>query len=105
MINDDKFYSACRNIVYHCECNVLILNVMGEYKAYLAPMVRLRTRECRYNEVIDAQDITVFVRTIENNFQRLNSQLLEERVQSVVKESFKFGTDDYIWLTKVKLNE
>ena len=27
-----------------------------------------------------------------------------EKVQSIHKESFKFGTDDYMWFTKVDLN-
>jgi len=34
----------------------------------------------------------------------MNEQTLREKVQSVHKESFKFGTDDYMWFTKVDLN-
>lgn len=36
--------------------------------------------------------------------QGMNEQTLREKVQSVHKESFKFGTDDYMWFTKVDLN-
>ncbi len=103
MINN-KFIEACKGIVMHCECSILILNVLGEYKAFLTPTVRLKTRECRYHEVIDAQDITTLVQNIEGNFQTINRQRLDERTQSIHKESFKFGTDDYLWITKVNMN-
>ena len=103
MINN-KFIEACKGIVMHCECSILILNVLGEYKAFLTPIVRLKTRECRYHEVVDAQDITILVQNIESNFQTMNRQRLDERTQSIHKESFKFGTDDYLWITKVDLN-
>jgi len=40
-----------------------------------------------------------------HNFaQGMNEQTLRENAQSIHKESFKFGTDDYMWFTKVDLN-
>jgi hypothetical protein len=48
-----------KGLAMNCEVNVLVLKVLDEYRVYLAPEVRLKTRECRYNEVRDAQDITV----------------------------------------------
>ena len=51
MTTNDVFLDACKGLVMHCNCNILILNVLGNFRAYIAPEVRLKTRECRYNEV------------------------------------------------------
>ena len=103
-MNED-FLDACKGLVMHCNCNILILDVMGDYRVYIAPEVLLKTRECRYNEVRDAQDITKLILNLGHNFaQGMNAQVLRERTQSVHKESFKFGTDNYLWFTKVDLN-
>lgn len=103
--NTENFLSACKGLVMNCNCNVLILNVMGEYRAFLAREMRLKTRDCMFNEVSDAQDITKLVMNLGINFANgLTEQVLLERTQSVHKESFKFGTDDYLWITKVDLN-
>ena len=72
---------------------------------HIAPEVRLKTRECRYNEVQDAQDITKLILNLGINFaQGMTNQSLMEKAQSIHKENFKFGTDDYMWFTKVDLN-
>lgn len=105
MTTNDVFLDACKGLVMHCNCNILILNVLGDFRAYIAPEVRLKTRECRYNEVQNAQDITKLILNLGHNFaQGMNEQTLREKAQSVHKESFKFGTDDYMWFTKVDLN-
>lgn len=105
-LSKKEFLDACRGLVMNCNCNILILEVMGEFKAYLAPSVRLKTRECRYNEVQDAQEITFLVSNVGHNFAAgITEQRLLERTQSVHKENFKFGTDNYIWITKVDLNK
>ena len=101
MTTNDVFLDACKGLVMHCNCNILILNVLGDFRAYIAPEVRLKTRECRYNEVQDAQDITKLILNLGHNFaQGMNEQTLREKVQSVHKESFKFGTDDYVTIYK-----
>ena len=92
MTTNDVFLDACKGLVMHCNCNILILNVLGEFRAYIAPEVRLKTRECRYNEVQDAQDITKLILNLGHNFaQGMNEQTLRENAQSIHKESFKFG--------------
>ena len=105
MIMNEEFIDACKGLVMHCNCKLLILDVMGDCRVYIAPEVLLKTRECRYNEVRDAQDITKLILNVGRNFtQGMNAQVLRERTQSVHKESFKFGTDNYLWITKVDLN-
>lgn len=42
MTTNDVFLDACKGLVMHCNCNILILNVLGEFRAYIAPEVRLK---------------------------------------------------------------
>ena len=99
------FLDGCKGLVMNCECNVLVLQVMGEWRAYMCNQVSLKTRECRFNEVKDAQDITKLVINSGINFaQGMTHQTLMEKTQSIHKEDFKFGTDDYLWFTHVDLN-
>lgn len=30
-----EFMDACKGLVMNCECNILVLEVIGEYRAYL----------------------------------------------------------------------
>ena len=105
MTNNESILDGCKGLVMHCDCSVLILNVMGEHRIYLVDDVHLKTRECRFNEVHDAQDITTLVLNVGHNFANgMTEQTLLERTQSIHKEDFKFGTDNYLWITKVDLN-
>lgn len=79
MTTNDVFLDACKGLVMHCNCNILILNVLGEFRAYIAPEVRLKTRECRYNEVQDAQDITKQILNLGHNFALEMNKYSEKR--------------------------
>ena len=87
MTTNDVFLDACKGLVMHCNCNILILNVLGDFRAYIAPEVRLKTRECRYNEVQDAQDITKLILNLGHNFaQGMNEQTLREKVSPFTRK-------------------
>lgn len=102
---DENILKTCQGLVMNCNCKVLILDVLGEHRVLLVNDVYLKTRECRYNEVRDAQDITTLVLNIGHNFVNgMTEQALLERTQSIHKEDFKFGTDNYLLITKVDLN-
>ena len=102
---DVNILKACKGLVMNCNCQVLILDVLGEHRVFLVNDVHLKTRECRFNEVHDAQDITTLVLNVGHNFANgMTDQTLLERTQSIHKEDFKFGTDSYMWITKVDLN-
>lgn len=102
---DKNILKTCQGLVMNCNCKVLILDVLGEHRVFLVNDVHLKTRECRYNEVRDAQDITTLVLNIGHNFVNgMTEQALLERTQSIHKEDFKFGTDNYLLITKVDLN-
>ena len=102
---DENILKTCQGLVMNCNCKVLILDVLGEHRVFLVNDVHLKTRECRYNEVRDAQDITTLVLNIGHNFVNgMTEQALLERTQSIHQEDFKFGTDNYLLITKVDLN-
>ena len=57
------------------------------------------------HEVRDVQDITTLVLNDGHNFANgMTEQTLLERTQSIHKEEFKFGTDNYLWPTRIDLN-
>lgn len=102
---DENILKTCQGLVMNCNCKVLILDVLGVHRVFLVNDVRLKTRECRYSEVRDAQDITILILNIGHNFiNGMTEQTLLERTQSLHKENFKFGTDNYLWITRVDLN-
>lgn len=102
---DENILKTCQGLVMNCHCRILILDVLGAHRVFLVNDVHLKTRECRYNEVRDAQDITTLVLNIGHNFVNgMTEQALLERTQSIHKEDFKFGIDNYLLITKVDLN-
>lgn len=102
---DENILKTCQGLVMNCKCKILILDVLGEHRVFLVNDVHLKTRECRYNEVRDAQDITTLVLNVGHNFVNgMTEQTLLEQTQSIHKEDFKFGTDNYLLITKVDLN-
>ena len=64
--------------------------MLGDFRAYIAPEVRLKTRECRYNEVQDAQDITKQILNLGHNF-ALEMNKYSEKVHSQGKFQVWYG--------------
>lgn len=104
-MNKEEFLNTCKGLVMNCHCQVLILEVMGEYRAYLVRDVSLKNISWGFSTVKGAQDITKLVLNVGMNFhQGMTERILEEQTQSISKEDFTFGTDNYMWITKVDLN-
>lgn len=103
MTSNEMFLDACQGIVMNCNRPILVIRIMDEWRAVLTQYVRLPNREVRYSEVL-GQDITRIVKNVQSNFQSMTEQRLNELVQSICVQTFKFETKDYIWLTKVDLN-
>lgn len=103
MTSNEMFLDACQGIVMNCNRQILVIRIMDEWRAVLTQYVRLPNREVRYSEV-SGQDITRIVKNVQSNFQSITEQRLDELVQSICVQTFKFETKDYIWLTKVDLN-
>lgn len=102
MTSNEMFLDACQGIVMNCNRQILVVRIMDEWHAVLTQYVRLPNREVRYSEAI-GQDITRLVKNVQSNFQSMTEQRLEELVQSICVQTFKFETKDYIWLTNVDL--
>lgn len=104
MTSNEMFLDACQGIVMNCNRQILVIKIMDGWRAILTKYVRLPNREAHYSDVI-GQDITRIVQNFQSNFQSMTEQRLEELVQSICIQTFKFGTSDYIWLTQVDLNK
>lgn len=103
MIVNEEFLKTCQGIVKNCGVDLLIVNLFGEIRVYLTHAVTLKNREVRYHEVRDAQDITMVVKQVGMSFAvGMNNQILMDKTKAIPMESFKFGTDDFMWLTDVK---
>lgn len=102
----NDIYEAAKGLVMNCQVRILIVSILSSIKVFLINDIKFKTRDCPYTEVTDAQDITKIVLNVGSNFAyEMNSSKLLEKVQSINKEDFKFGTDDYIFLTNVSLNK
>lgn len=65
---DKSILKNCQGLVTNCNYMALILDVQGEHRAFLVNDVHIKTREYRYNEVRDIQDITILVLNVGHNF-------------------------------------
>ena len=102
----EELLNTCRGIVMNTRRPLLIVELFpGFERVFLTNTVRLKNRDNPYNEVYEAQDITVIAKNMGINFAGgVTEQQLLERCQSIPKESFKWGHDRYMWLTLVDLN-
>ena len=106
MTNINEILKICQGIVMNCNHSVLIIKLFGEVRVFLFTNMTLKNRDFPYNEIRDAQDITDVLNNI--SFiaaQGWNERVLMDRVQSIPKQDFKFGTDDFMWLTNVEMNK
>jgi len=58
---DENILKACKGLVMNCNCQVLILDVLGEHRVFLVNDVHLKTRECRFNEVHDVHKTSLLL--------------------------------------------
>lgn len=101
MINIQSFIENCRNLVVNTGRPILIIETFqGCLSAYITESVKLKTRDNQYNEVFNARNISTIIQNFEFNFVNgINEQALIDKIQSLPKESFKWGHDNYVWIT------
>lgn len=96
----------CWKLLSNTSYTVVIVEISEITKIYLTRSFRVKTMNTPYNEVIDGQDITDLVTNQEFNFAtRMSDDILETKVQNIPLQTFKFGTDNYLWLTSIKENK
>lgn len=105
METNNQFLESCWIIVAKTEKQILLIQFLGEIKAYLVESFSPKTRDVYFNEVRGAQDITDLSLNLSFQTALLNPITLEDRIQSRPKKDFKFGHDDYMWLISNKKNE
>ena len=104
MINSN-FFDTCKNIAMRCDVTVLIVNLMGAYRAFIVDSFSPKDGRVMFSRVDGARDITVLVEQYESNFPiGFSNQVLMERTQSIPKVTMQYGTDDYYWITKCDIN-
>lgn len=102
----NEFLDAVKGLVMNTNANVMVVNLFGDVRAYLVNSVRMKSRETPYVELKDAKDITQTIKYVQGNFATgMTEQTLQERTQSVPLQDLKFGTDEFIWVTRVVLNQ
>lgn len=102
----DNDLASIKTVALRCEVNIVAIELMGNVRIYYCPDIRLKTRDCPYNELFDAKDITVLILNKGINFANgMTNAMLMELMQSINKESFKFGHDNYVLFTKVEVNK
>ena len=84
---------------------IIVLDFLGDTRAYLVDNFRSKTRDVYLNEIEGAQDITDIALNLPFQTPQLNATTLQERVQGRSKKSFRFGHDNYIWMVSNRKNE
>lgn len=99
---DNVILEWCKNIVKNCGKQLLIVEVIrGHYKTYVVNGMSLKDREGQFNRADDVLDVTNIILTLGHSTNSITPQQFEEKIKYLPKESFYFGTDNYLWITKV----
>ena len=100
-----KRIDYCRAIVRATSGNVIILNIFGSVSYYFVTEFLPKSMTNPYNELRKGINITTMIENYETNFTSatsFNVSLFEGMVDKMTIESFKFGFDDYLWITDVQ---
>lgn len=84
---------------------ILVVNMMGDYRAFIVENFATKTRDNPFNEVRGAVDITKDTKNLVFQMSELNPVGIEVRLQGRPRWDFKFGGDDYFWLISNRKNE
>lgn len=104
-VGDNSLINNLWTIVATTEKQVLVINFLGEIKAYLVESFSPKVRDVFFNEVRGAQDITDLASNMSFQMATLNPITIEDRIQGRSRKDFKFGHDNYMWMISNKKNE
>lgn len=104
-VGSDSLINNLWILVAVTEKQVLVVNFLGEIKAYLVDSFLPKVRDVFFNEVRGAQDITDLASNMSFQMATLNPITIEDRIQGRSKKDFKFGHDNYMWMISNKKNE
>lgn len=100
-----KRIDYCRTIVKATSGDIVIINMFGAISYYYAKEFLSKSITNPYNELRNGINITSLIESYETNFTSsasFNVSLFEGMADKMTIESFKFGFDDYLWITEVQ---
>jgi hypothetical protein len=99
-----ELYDNLWSLVATTNRQVLVMQFMGEMRAYVVESFSPKTRDVFFNEVRGAQEVTDLAVHLTFQASQTNPITLQDRIQGRSKKDFKFGHDNYIWLISNKEN-
>lgn len=102
--NNPNFIEKCWAFVALMKMNVLIVNLCGYERAFVAENFRPKSRDVFMNEIEGAQDVTVLISNISFNIADESQMSMQSRLDNIPKMDFKFGHDNFIQLQRIEKN-
>lgn len=81
---------------------ILIVDFFGVKKVYIVNNFSPKIHGTQFNEAINAIDITDLMVNYQFNFGQLQADSIATRIHQIPRQSFKFGHDEFIWLTQIQ---
>lgn len=100
-----KSIDYCRSIVKATSGNIVILNIFGSVSYYYVTEFLPKSITNPYNELRKGMNITMLIENYETNFTGSTSfdvDMFEGLAGRMTIETFKFGFDDYLWITEIQ---
>lgn len=94
----------CRVLVRSTGGQVLIVKLFDVTNYYFITDFRPKSLNNAYHEVIHGINVTTVIENFNTHFtgQTISSDRFEGLIMDMSTESFKFGSDDFLWITDVK---
>ena len=99
--------ALCKRIVQDLGIKLMIIDFMGQERVYSVEGFTLPDNHGFYGEIQNGKDITLFIQNGQFNLSyggKLSQEWFDELTQSTVKETFYFGTRNFLLFTAVKEN-
>jgi hypothetical protein len=104
---EDKIFEQrldyCRTLVRSTGGQILIVKIFGITNYYYVTDFRPKSLNNAYHEVVNGMNVTKMIENFTTHFagQLIDESRFEGMKMQMSTESFKFGTDDFWWITSV----
>lgn len=94
----------CKKIVQDLGIKLIIIDFMGQERVYSVEGFILPDNHGFYGEIQNGKDITLLIKNGQFNFYdgKISQNRFDELTKSLVKETFYFGTRNFLLITAVK---
>jgi len=106
-MDNEKFKQRldyCRTLVNSTGGQVLIVKIFDVINYYFVTDFRPKSLNNSYHEVINGINVTTIIENFTSHFsgQKVSEDRFKGLIMQMSTESFKFGTNDFLWLTDVQ---